>query len=119
MKLWNDSHAFGAARRVKIDIGKLVDFVLIMLREPVVRARERLFFFQLHIRRSERKCGKALGYFRGACWRRVFEHRWISEGKRLVCSIHVSTLNLPDQKIVLHKRMDDQSKILKFESRPA
>jgi hypothetical protein len=47
----------------------------------------------------------------------VFEHRWISQGKRLVCFIHGSILNLPYETIVLQKRLDDQPKISKFKSK--
>ena len=93
MKFRDDAHALRAARRMEIETIKLINFILIMLSEPVVRARERIVF-ELHIRRSKWKPDQPLSDF-GNAIRSGMLHQWrIPKRERLVRNrIHVSALN--------------------------
>ena len=74
MKFWDNAHALRSARRMEIETIKLINFILVMLREPVLRARESILLFELHIRRSKWKPDQPLGDFGDAIRRRMFHN---------------------------------------------
>ncbi|PYJ24032.1 MAG: hypothetical protein DME99_00850 [Verrucomicrobia bacterium] len=94
MKFRDNAHALGSARDIEIETIKLINFILVKLGEPVLRDRESIFVFELHIRLSEGKPDKSLGDFGNAIRRGMF-YRWrISKRERLIRNrIHVSALN--------------------------
>src|SRR4026209_999242 len=78
---------------MEIETVKLINFILIMLSEPVFQTRERIVF-ELQIRRNKWKPDQPLSDF-GDVIRRGMFHQWrIPKRERLVRNrIHVSALN--------------------------
>src|SRR5437773_2607135 len=95
MEFRDDAHTLRPARGVKVETAKLIDLVLVMLGEPIIGARERVFLFEFHIGRRERKRNKSLRNFGGARRSRVFQHRRTPQGKRFIARnrFHGSILN--------------------------
>src|SRR5882724_3806078 len=93
MKFRDDAHALRAARGMEIEAIKLINFILIMLSEPVFRTRERIVF-EPHIRWSKWKPDQPLSDLGNAIRRGMF-HQWrIPNRKQLVRNrIHVPALN--------------------------
>src|ERR1044071_10124260 len=93
MKFRDHTHALRAARNMEIEAIKLINFILIVLCEPVFRTRERIVL-ELHIRWSKWKPDQPLSDFGNATRCGMF-HQWrLSNRKRVVRSrIHVPALN--------------------------
>src|SRR6266481_5064705 len=93
MKFRDDTYALGTARGEEVEAVELIDLFLVMLGEPVLRGRESIFVFELHIRGSKRKPDQPLRDFGNAIRRGMF-HQWrISERERVVRNrIHVPAL---------------------------
>src|SRR5882724_7963931 len=93
MEFRDDAHALRAARGMEIEPIKLINFILVMLSEPVFRTRERIVF-ELHIRWSKWKSNQPLSDFGNAIRGGMF-HQWrIPKRERIVRNrIHVSALN--------------------------
>src|SRR5438067_11079607 len=90
MKFWDNADALWSARGIEIETIKLINFILVMLRKPVLRSRESIRLFEFHIRRSKRELDQSLGDFGDSVRRRMF-YKWrISQGKRSIgYSAHV------------------------------
>ena len=93
MEFGHDTHAFGPSRGVEVEAAKLIDLILVMLGEPVLRTRKSLVVFELQIGRGERKRDKSLRDFGCACRCRMVQRRRISQGKRVGSRFHRSLLN--------------------------
>src|SRR5438094_4861372 len=94
MKFRDNAHALGSARSVEVEIVELIDLILVMLCESVLRNRESILAFELHIRRSKRKPDQPLSDFCNAIRRGMFRQWRLPKRKRLVRNrIHVSSLN--------------------------
>src|SRR5882724_6518934 len=103
MKFRDNAHALGSARSVEVEIVELIDLILVMVGEPVLRDRERIFAFDLHIRGSEWKLDQPLSNFGNAIRRGMFRQWRIPKRKRLVRNrIHVSVLNCSLMRSNLH-----------------
>src|SRR4029453_7334487 len=105
MKFRDDAHALRAARGMEIESIKPINFILIMLSEPVFRTRERIVF-ELHIRRSKWKPDQPLSDFDNAIRRRMF-HQWrLPKRERLGRNgIHVSALNCAVMRLIFTKTL--------------
>ena len=94
MKFWDHTYALGPARGMEIETVELIDLILVMLGEPVLRTESASSVFELHIRRSKRKPDQPLSDFRNAIRRGMFYQWRIPKRERLVRNrIHVSALN--------------------------
>src|SRR5258705_944737 len=82
MKFWDNAHALRAARRMEIETIKLIDFILVMLRKPVLRSRESILLLEFHIRRSKRELNQPLGDFDDTLRRGMFYNWRIFKRKR-------------------------------------
>src|SRR5713101_4856585 len=90
MKFRDNAYALGSARGIEVETIKLINFILVMLGEPVLRARESIFVFELHIRRNEGKPDKSLGDFGSAIRRRMFDEWRIPKRERSIRNrVHV------------------------------
>src|ERR1044072_2751417 len=93
MKFRNDAHALRAARSMEIEAIKLINFILIMLCEPVFRTRE-CIVLELQIRWSKRKPDKTLSDFGNAIRRGMFHQGRFPKRTRLVRNrIHIRAPN--------------------------
>jgi hypothetical protein len=94
MKFRDYTYALGSARGEEVETVEMIDFILVMLREPVVRGRESLSVLELHIRRAEGKLDQPLRDF-GSAIRRWMFYQWrIPEWQRLTgYRIHSSILS--------------------------
>src|SRR5258708_31185439 len=99
MKFRANTYTLRPAWSVEVKTAELIDFFLVMLGEPVIRTRESLLLFELHIRRSKRKLNKPLRDVGGTRRRRVFQDRRISQWKRLVSGFHGS---IPNWLLIAH-----------------
>src|SRR5436190_23702243 len=94
MKLRDNTYALGSARGEEVETIELIDFIVVMLGEPVLRARESLSVLELHIRRSEGKLDQSLRDFSNTIRRWVFYQWRIPEWQRLTgFRIHTSILS--------------------------
>src|SRR5205823_4063012 len=84
MKFWDNADALWSARGIEIETIKLINFILVMLRKPVLRSRESIRLFEFHIRRSKRELDQSLGDFGDTVRRRMFYNWRISQGKRSI-----------------------------------
>src|SRR6266496_2514672 len=83
MKLRDNTYALGSARGEEVETIELIDFIVVMLGEPVLRTRESLSVLELRIRRSEGKLDQSLRDF-GNPIRRWVVYKWrIPEWQRL------------------------------------
>ena len=64
MKFRDNTYALGSARGEEVETVELIDLILVVLGEPVLRSRESLSVLELHIRRGERETGSVAGRFR-------------------------------------------------------
>src|SRR6266480_5126664 len=83
MKFRDHTYALGSARGEEVETVEMIDFILVMLGEPVLRGRESLSVLELHIRRGEGKLDQSLGDFGNAIRRCVVYQRRIPEWHRL------------------------------------
>src|SRR5882724_10345812 len=93
MKFRDHTYALGSARGEEVETVELINFILVVLGEPVLRGRESLSVLELHIRRGEGKLDQSLGYFSNAI-RRWVVYQWrVPEWQRLIgYRIHTSIL---------------------------
>src|SRR6267378_631881 len=84
MKFWDNADALRSARSIEIETIKLIDFVLVMLRKPVLRSRESILLFEFHIRRSKRELDQPLRNFDDTVRRGMFYNWRISKRKRSI-----------------------------------
>src|SRR5438046_10376942 len=84
MKFWDNADALWSARGIEIETIKLINFILVMLRKPVLGSRESIRLFEFHIRRSKRELDQSLGDFGDTVRRRMFYNWRISEGRRSI-----------------------------------
>src|SRR5207249_10129674 len=83
MKLRDNTYALGSARGEEVETIELIDFIVVMLGERVLRARESLSVLELHIRRSEGKLDQSLRDFSNTIRRWVFYQWRIPEWQRI------------------------------------
>src|SRR6266498_3834432 len=106
MKLWNHSHTLEPARSVEVEVVELIYLVLVMLGKPVLRNRERIIVFELHIRGSKWKPDQPLSDFSNAIRRGMFRQWWLPKGERFVRNrIHVSALNCSSMRSNVHQNL--------------
>src|SRR6266705_3326327 len=93
MKFRDHTYALGSARGEEVETVELIDRILVVLGEPVLRGRKSFSVLELHIRRGEGKLDQSLGDFANAI-RRWVVYQWrIPEWQRLTgCRIHTSIL---------------------------
>src|SRR6266480_1297218 len=90
MKFRDNAHALGTARGMEIETTKLINVILFMLSEPVLRDRESILIFEFHIRRSEGKPDKSLSNFDDAIRRGMFYIWRIAKRERSIRNrVHV------------------------------
>src|SRR5882757_9075751 len=106
MKFRDNAHALGSARSVEVEIVESIDLILVVLGKPVLRDRERIVLFDLHIRGSEWKPDQPLSDFGNATRRGMFRQWWLPKRKRLVRNrIHVSSLNCSLMRSNVHQNL--------------
>jgi hypothetical protein len=93
MKFRDHTYALGSARGEEVETVEMIDRILVVLGEPVVRGRESVSVLELHIRRGEGKLDQSLGDF-GNAIRRWVVYQWrVPEWQRLIgYRIHSSIL---------------------------
>jgi hypothetical protein len=94
MKFRDHTYALGSARGEEVETVEMIDRILVVLGEPVLRGRESLSVLELHIRRGEGKLDQSLGDFGNAIRGLVFYLWRIPEWQRLTgFRIHTSILS--------------------------
>src|SRR6266487_1885144 len=81
MKFRDNANALWSARGMEIETIKLINFILVMLRKPVLRSRESILLFEFQIGRSKRELDQPLGDFGDTVRCRMFYNWRISKGK--------------------------------------
>jgi hypothetical protein len=106
MKFRDNAYALGSAGSVEVEIVELIDLILVMLGEPILRNRETIVLFELHIRRSEWEPDQPLSDFGNATRRGMFRQWRLPKRKRLVRNrIHVSSLNWSLMRSNVHQNL--------------
>ena len=84
MKFRDHTYALGSARGEEVETVEMIDRILVVLGEPILRGRESLSVLELHIRRAEGKLDQSLGDFSNAIRRWVFYQWRIPKWQRLI-----------------------------------
>src|SRR5206468_12527588 len=75
MKFRDHTYALGSALGEEVETVEMIDRILVVLGEPVLRGRESLSVLELHIRRGEGKLDQSLRDF-GNAIRRWVVYQW-------------------------------------------
>src|SRR2546430_1933160 len=113
MEFRYNTDALRPARGVEVETPELINLVLVMRGEPIIRSRQSLFFFELHIGRNKRERNKPLCDFGSARGCRVLKYRWIPQRQRFV-RLHGSIISGPVSHNCLRKTSRRAAKNIKI-----